>query len=48
MKTIVWLLAIFALSVFVFSATVNAANNLAQNLGLNEQKVSIQELARGQ
>ncbi len=48
MKTIVWLLAIFALSAFIFSATVNAANALAENLGLNAQPVSIQSLARGQ
>ena len=47
MRTIVWLLAIFALSAFVFSATVNAANNLAENLGLNAEKVSIEELAKG-
>ena len=47
MKTIMWLVAIFALSAFVFSATVNAANNLADNLGLNAEKVSIEELARG-
>ncbi len=46
MRTIVWLLAIFALSAFVFSATVNAANNLAENLGLNAEKVSIEELAK--
>jgi len=47
MRTIVWLLAIVALSAFIFSATVNAANNLAENLGLNAEKVSIQELAKG-
>jgi len=48
MKTIVWLMAIFALSAFIFSATVNAANNLAKNLWLNEtaEKVSIQELMK--
>lgn len=48
MKTIVWLIAIFALSAFIFSATVNAANNLAKNLWLNEtaEKVSIQELMK--
>jgi len=36
MKTLVWLIAIIALSVFIFSATVNAANNLVTKLELNQ------------
>jgi len=43
MKTFIWLMAIIALSAFIFSATVNAANNLVTKLELN-QKTSIQEL----
>lgn len=44
MKTLVWLTAIIALSAFVFSATVNAATNLANKLEISQEKVSIQTL----
>ena len=44
MKTLVWLMAIIALSAFIFSATVNAANNLVEKLELTQEQNSIQEL----
>jgi len=45
MKTLIWLIAIIALSAFIFSATVNAANNLVTKLELNQWgNTSIQEL----
>jgi hypothetical protein len=44
MKTLVWLIAIIALSAFIFSATVNAANNLVDKLEISQEKISIQEL----
>ena len=44
MKTLVWLMAIIALSGFIFSATVNAANNLVEKLELTQEQNSIQEL----
>ena len=44
MKTLVWLMAIIALSAFIFSATVNAANTLVQQLELTQWNNSVQEL----
>lgn len=46
MKTLVWLTAIFALSAFIFSATVHAATSLADSLELDakNQKASIDEM----
>ena len=45
MKTIIWISAIFALCAFLFSATVNAANALAENLlDSQENKISVNEL----
>ena len=46
MKTLLWLTAIFALSAFLFSATVHAATTLADNLELDakSQNSSIEEL----
>ena len=44
MKTLIWLIATIALSAFIFTATVNAANNLANKLEISQEKVSIQEL----
>jgi len=43
MKTLIYLLATFTISAFIFTATVNAANALVKKLELN-QKTSIQEL----
>jgi len=45
MKTFIWLIATIALSAFIFSATVNAANNLVTKLELNKT-TSIQELMK--
>jgi len=45
MKTFIWLIATIAISAFIFSATVNAANNLVTKLEL-DQKASIQELMK--
>jgi len=46
MKTLVWLMAIFALSAFLFSATVHAAESLAKNLWLDQPNPTIQELMK--
>ena len=37
-------MAIIALSAFIFSATVNAANSLAKQLNITQENQKIQEL----
>lgn len=45
MRTIIWFASLFAVSAFIFTATVNAANNIADNyLDKAEQRATIEEL----
>ncbi len=45
MRTILWFTSLFVVSAVIFSATVNAANNIADNyLHTAEQRDTIEEL----